>query len=74
MRERLAAECACWLLKNPRLRGVEGVVNMSSEILVVLILIAAAILFIFWVRKNDSAKREPDVVNDNATDIDGSNR
>ncbi|HWO01411.1 MAG TPA: hypothetical protein VNS63_19280 [Blastocatellia bacterium] len=47
---------------------------MSSEILVVLILIAAAILFIFWVRKNDSAKHERDVVNDSATDIDGSNR
>ena len=43
---------------------------MSSEILVVLVLTAAAALFIFWVRRNDSAKSERDAVNNDATDGD----
>ena len=46
---------------------------MNSEILVVVILTVLAALFIFWVRRNDSAKSERDGVNDNATDVEGGN-
>ena len=38
---------------------------MSSEILVVIVLIAIAALFIFWVRRNDRARSEPDKVDEN---------
>jgi hypothetical protein len=37
---------------------------MNSEILVVLILIAVAALFIFWIRSKDRARNEPDPVDD----------
>ena len=38
---------------------------MSSETIVVVVLIAVAALFIFWVRRNDRARSEPDAVDDN---------
>jgi hypothetical protein len=41
---------------------------MSSEILVVIFLIAVAALFIFWVRRNDRARSEPDGVDDKIKD------
>ena len=39
---------------------------MSSETIVVIVLIAGAALFIFWVRRNDRARSEPDGVDDKA--------
>jgi hypothetical protein len=47
---------------------------MNSEILVVLILIAVAALFIFWIRSKDRAGREPDRVDDGVNDTENRNR
>jgi hypothetical protein len=47
---------------------------MNSEILVVLILIAVAALFIFWIRSKDRAGREPDRVDDGVKDTENRNR
>lgn len=46
---------------------------MNSEILVVLILIAVAALFIFWIRSNDRARGEPDRVDDRVNDTENRN-
>ena len=41
---------------------------MDSETLVVLILIAVAALFIFWVRSKGQGRSEPDRVDDGVND------
>ena len=41
---------------------------MNSEILVVLILIAVAALYIFWVRSKGQGRSEPDRVDDGVSD------
>lgn len=47
---------------------------MSSQILVVIVLIAAAALFVLWVRRNDRARSEPDPVDDKIKGAGNGNR
>ena len=47
---------------------------MSSEILVVLILTAVAVLFIFWVRSKSQPGSEPERTDDNLTQKGNGNR
>ena len=44
---------------------------MSSEILVVIVLIAVAAVFILWVRRNDRPKHEANEVENNNRSTDG---
>jgi hypothetical protein len=47
---------------------------MSSEILVVLILTAVAVLFIFWVRSKSQPGGEPERTDDNVNQEGSANR